>query len=78
MFERHSFFVARERFLEQGLGSKTWARSLCVFELGLWVDKGQVRGLYLHIRVPGPNGFEDGAPYTSFFIILYYEHNFDV
>ena len=39
MFESHSFFIAREWFTEQGLGSKTWACNLCGFGLGFWVEK---------------------------------------
>ena len=35
VLERHSFFIAREWFVEQGSGGKTWACSLCRFRLGL-------------------------------------------
>ena len=55
-FERHSFFIAREWFAEQGPGGKTWACNLCGFGLGFWVKRDWGHGPSHWVRIQGPNG----------------------
>ena len=55
VFGRHSFFIVREWFAEQGPSDKTWTRSLCGFRLGFWVERDWGHGPRCWVRVQGPN-----------------------
>ena len=73
MFERHSFFIVREWFAEQGPGGKTWACSLCGFGIGFWVERDWSHGPCYWVRIQGSNryGYHCAVHYQTY---IYNKH----